>query len=280
MLTPFGEFVAVPPGDFLMGNDHPFLAYGGTPREEHVQTRHIHRVRITRKLGFLSTLLTCEAVASFIVSEEERFRGVILPWKQYADPDGVYATSDSIFHPPGEAHLDVGLADYLTNPANGKQPAVGLSHDEALAFCEFASSVVGARVRLPTEAEWEYACKAGTTSLYYFGDNTKDVPSHAWCCVNSGLNAHPVGAYPPNPWGLYDMIGNAWEWCADRYAKEYYQVSPVDDPHCTDESKGEFVVRGSGSLNKAETCRSAHRFGLKPGTRSRFLGLRPVVEMT
>ena len=176
--------------------------------------------------------------------------------------------------------MDVGLSDYLTNPSNAKQPAVGLSHDDALAFCEFASSAIGATVRLPTEAEWEYACRAGTTSLYYFGDDTREVPAHAWCCVNSGLNAHPVGAYRPNPWGLYDMIGNAWEWCADRYSKEYYQISPVEDPLCVDASKEEFVLRGSGFLNKAETCRSSHRFGLKPGTRSRFLGLRPVVEFT
>jgi formylglycine-generating enzyme required for sulfatase activity len=279
MRTLFGEFLPVPRGEFLMGNDRSFLGYGGAPREEHVQARNVHRVKITRGLLFLSTPLTCGAVAGFVESCPDRFAGATFPWKRYRDPAGSYAQGDAIDHPPGEAAVDVALADYLRDPANVSMPAVGLDHADAIAFCAHASVVLGLKVRLPTEAEWEYACRAGTRTLYYFGDDTRAVPSHAWCCVNSGLDAHPVGAFPPNPWGLRDIVGNVWEWCSDNYSKGYYAESPTEDPRCEDITCGERVVRGGGALNKAETCRSSHRFGLKPSTRSRFLGIRPVVEI-
>lgn len=84
--------------------------------------------------------------------------------------------------------------------------------------------------RLPTEAEWEYACRADTTTLYYFGDEVEQLPVYAWLHKNSDHRSHPVGQLEPNTWGLYDMLGNVWEWCQDAYDRDYYRDSPPLDP--------------------------------------------------
>jgi formylglycine-generating enzyme required for sulfatase activity len=175
--------------------------------------------------------------------------------------------------------LDESTHRYWRDSANALLPATGLSWDDAQLICEAMSKELAMRVRLPTEAEWEYACRAGTTTVYNFGSQTSDATDNAWCCVNSGLGPKDVKGFRPNQWGLYDIVGNVWEWCQDRYSTTYYERSPVDDPLCDDSTIVERVIRGGSSMNKAETCRSSHRFGLKPTLRDRFLGVRPVIEL-
>jgi formylglycine-generating enzyme required for sulfatase activity len=118
--------------------------------------------------------------------------------------------------------------------------------------------------RLPTEAEWEYACRAGSTARYAFGDDARALDAHAWYGGNAGKETHPVARRKPNAWGLYDMYGNVAEWCNDRYAKDYYAKSPADDPHGPAEGK-EFVLRGGAWSSSAESCRSAFRAAEEPG---------------
>ena len=118
--------------------------------------------------------------------------------------------------------------------------------------------------RLPTEAEWEYACRAGTTTSLFFGNQQSKLKRYAWCKENSGGKPRPVGQKLPNTWGLYDMYGNVWEWCNDFYKVDYYQESPKEDPKGpkTGESK---VVRGGAWNSNAETCRSSYRYNENPG---------------
>jgi formylglycine-generating enzyme required for sulfatase activity len=118
--------------------------------------------------------------------------------------------------------------------------------------------------RLPTEAEWEYACRAGTTTAYFFGNDPSKLDDYAWFEKNSGGKPQPVGQKPPNAWGLYDMHGNIWEWCNDFYQVDYYQQSPKENPSGPKAGDTK-VVRGGAWKFSAETCRSGYRYNENPG---------------
>jgi formylglycine-generating enzyme required for sulfatase activity len=126
--------------------------------------------------------------------------------------------------------------------------------------CDFTAN----GYRLPTEAEWEYACRAGTTTAYSFGDDVSKLKAYAWFEDNSGGKPRPVGQKAANPWGLYDMHGNVWEWCNDFYKVDYYQEGPKENPRGpqTGEAK---VLRGGAWKFSAETCRSGYRYNENPG---------------
>ena len=118
--------------------------------------------------------------------------------------------------------------------------------------------------RLPTEAEWEYACRAGTSSAFFFGDSPAKLGEYAWFDKNSAGRPHPVGQKRPNPWGLYDICGDVWEWCNDFYKVDYYQEAPPQDPRGP--SVGETkVVRGGAWRFGPETSRSSYRYNENPG---------------
>jgi len=109
-------------------------------------------------------------------------------------------------------------------------PVDNVSCADALKFCEDLAEKTGRDVRLPTEAEWEYACRAGTETPWFFGSDQSQIGDYAWFKDNAGGKSHPVGQKKPNPWGLYDICGNVCERIADTYAKDYYAKSPKEDP--------------------------------------------------
>ena len=150
------------------------------------------------------------------------------------------------------------------NPSNfkgGSLPVETVSWDDAQIFIQKLNQLSGKKLyRLPTEAEWEYACRAGTTSEYYFGDDASQLGEYAWFGGNSGQTTHPVGQKKPNEWGLYDMAGNVWEWTDSWY----------------DSSRSGRVFRGGCWDNGSGLCRSAYRFSYDPGNRYDFIGFRLV----
>jgi formylglycine-generating enzyme required for sulfatase activity len=129
--------------------------------------------------------------------------------------------------------------------------------------------------RLPTEAEWEYACRAGSTTRFCFGDFDNDLGDYAWYGGNSGNQTHPVGKKKPNAWALYDMHGNVWEWCGDWYGRRYYAESDGKNP--LGPSSGEYrVLRGGMWILGPDDCRSACRVGLSPSVANIYRGFRVV----
>jgi formylglycine-generating enzyme required for sulfatase activity len=159
-------------------------------------------------------------------------------------------------------------------------PVESVSWNDAVAFCDKLNelergSLGGAIYRLPTEAEWEYACRGGTTTRYSFVDNVANLGDFAWYDGNSGETTHPVGQKRPNAFNLLDMHGNVLEWCQDGYKNVYYQESPAADPPGPFGLSGR-VIRGGSGLSILHAARSAFRDRYTPGLRSHFLGFRLV----
>ena len=161
-----------------------------------------------------------------------------------------------------------------------EHPVVNVSWNDAVAFCKWLSRKKGKTYRLPTEAEWEYACRAGTTTRYYTGDDPKTLAKAANVADATAKAKSPnrkftmpVGQFKPNAFGLYDMHGNAWQWCADRYADDYYGKSPADDP--TGPDVGDARVHRGGSWGDSPVvARSAVRVRTPPDFRIYFTGFR------
>jgi len=197
------------------------------------------------------------------------------------------------------------------NPAyfrgeSGRLPVEQVSWYEAIEFCNRLSTIMGrepcyamsdvvregraivdARVqpldadgfRLPTEAEWEYACRAGTQTMGFFGSEPGELSRFAWCDQNSGGRTHEVGLRKPNPWGLYDMYGNVWEWCFDWYAADFDDESPLIDPAGPERppKDGFRVVRGSSvTEQEGNHMRSSLRQAWKPLMKKMTGGFRIV----
>ncbi len=171
-----------------------------------------------------------------------------------------------------------------------EHPVVNVSWNDAVAFCKWLSRKEGKTYRLPTEAEWEYACRAGTTTRYYNGDdpealvkvgNVADATLKAklpyWKYTIQAADGHaftaPVASFLPNTFGLYDMHGNAWQWCADWYGSDYYAVSSSDDPNGPSWGDSRVLRGGSWDSGPIDT-RSANRFWLAPGYRFDYTGFR------
>ncbi len=174
------------------------------------------------------------------------------------------------------------------NPSDFKgddRPVESVSWHDVQTFIEKLNEKEGTDVyRLPTEAEWEYAARAGTRTTYHFGDDDSQLGKYAWYWENAGRETHPVGKKEPNAWGLYDMYGNVWEWVSDWYEKyptitaEATEATAVVDP-VGPVSGSNRVIRGGGWGHDARSCRSAFRTCWLPGSANRDFGFRLLREV-
>lgn len=160
-------------------------------------------------------------------------------------------------------------------------PAVYVTWDDADEFCRTLGHQEGKTYRLPTEAQWEYACRAGTATTFSFGDSDSALAEHAWFEKNVWLvgleRAQRVRGKRPNAFGLYDMHGNVWEWCRDWYDPHYYAAGPNTDP-AGPAAGAKRVIRGGGWGDNAQDCRSASRDGIAPLERFSDRGFRIVLS--
>ena len=158
-----------------------------------------------------------------------------------------------------------------------QHPVETVSWPDAVEFCKKLSQTTGMSVHLPTEAQWECACRAGSTTRFSYGDDDRKLGDYAWYVKNSGAKSHPVGQKKPNDFGLYDMHGNTSEWCSDWYAESYADTNTADPAGpATGKTR---VLRGGMWLNDPPVCRSARRSSYGPGARGYVFGFRVVVDL-
>ena len=218
------EMVLIPAGEFIMGDD------GGEDDE-----KPAHRVR----------------VGAFYVDKYE------VTQKAYEQLMGRNPAKSKGPDKPVEQVSWLGAVKYC----NMRSLREGLTpcYDPQTLRCDFNAD----GYRLPTEAEWEYACRAGTAAKYSFGHDPRKLAKHAWFKGNANKSPHPVGQKAPNPWGLRDMHGNVWEWCHDFYSEDY-KGSGTQDPRGPTAGE-ERVLRGGSWGSGAESCRSSARYSEAPG---------------
>jgi formylglycine-generating enzyme required for sulfatase activity len=166
-----------------------------------------------------------------------------------------------------------------TNPSHFKGrdlPVEMVDWDDAQKFCRKAGEKTRLTVRLPTEAEWEHACRAGTRTTYYMGHSDADLDLAAWHEKNSGETTHPVGQKTPNAWGLHDMHGNVWEWVQDFYGP--YKAEAATDPDGSAQGKYR-VLRGGSWVDLPWSCRSSNRLRFYPDMRAQNIGFRVAADV-
>lgn len=162
---------------------------------------------------------------------------------------------------------------YFTGDDN--YPVESVTWDKSVEFCQKLAQRTGYQVTLPSEAQWEYAARARTTTAYSFGNSEKDLDKYAWYWANSNKTIHPVGLKLPNPWGLYDTLGNVWEWCLDDWHENY--LSAPHDGSAWLKGNSDKVVRGGGWIRSSIRCLCGFRSWYSPEDRSYDVGFRVVV---
>jgi len=170
----------------------------------------------------------------------------------------------------------MGNAPSTSQYGNGPTyPVQTISWNDCQAFIAKLATLGIGTFRLPSETEWEYACRAGSTTRFHFGDDPALLPDYAWFTSNSSNTTHPVGQKPPNAFGLYDMLGNVWEWTQDWYHSNY-DGAPTDGSAWETPSGSSRVLRGGAFYSGATNCRAASRDGYTPDGRSFNRGVRLV----
>lgn len=277
--TPNGNFVIIPKGSFIMGNGGSFFTYFGRRREEHPQAKKEHQVNIGLNLAVLETPVTISQYLEYLKWNNEKLEHIEYKTLENKPELTEYCNTDKTEHEFDIKWTNSPIHELFNKQTRLDLPMVGVTYQDCISYSNWLGNKIGYKVRLLTEAEWEYCCRATTNSTFYWGDDIKKTHEYAWSCVNSKLHTKQVKLLKPNNWSLYDMVGNIWEWCLDNYNERYYNESPINNPVYKDEVCGKYVIRGGSAFNKPETCRSTHRFGLPKITRNEYLGFRVLIEL-
>jgi sulfatase modifying factor 1 len=285
------QLVRIPAGEFWMGGNESaeelcktFASYQRKP-EEFSDEYPRHKVQITKSFFLGRHEVTVGQFGQFADATGHKTQAE-------SDGEGAWgynpATGTCSGRHPQFSWRDAGF------PQTDDHPVLNVSWYDAVEFCEWLSRKEGKRYRLPTEAEWEYACRAGTSTRYYHGDDPAGLTAVARVVHATGdkfghvdqqvhflkpgesLTAK-VGTYEPNPWGLHDMLGNVWEWTGDWYGEDYYAHSSQKDPTGPDDANVK-VRRGGGWNTFPLYARSAYRNWNTRRTRCINLGFRVVRE--
>ena len=179
-----------------------------------------------------------------------------------------------------QAQYEAVMKRNLSFSKGGNLPVERLSWQDCGEFTAKLSGATGRTYRLPTEAQWEYACRTASSSRYCLGNGFERLPQSAWYKTNAGTGSHPVGLKEPNAWGIHDMHGNVAEWCLDWYHSDYYKTSPEHDPRgpLQPEIIDLRVIRGGAWNMLAPALRSSFRYALSYQYGNRYTGLRLVAE--
>jgi formylglycine-generating enzyme required for sulfatase activity len=221
--------VWIPGGEFSMGAmDPPAVSEVGMHAA--VDARPIHRVYVDA-FWMDKFEVTWDQYRLFMFAKDEGADAVTRPTRPYV-----------------EMSFGMGIEGY---------PAISMTQHAANKYAEWLSAKTGQFYRLPTEAEWEYACRAGTTTAYSFGDDASQLKEYAWYSANSNGKYQKIGTKKPSPWGLYDMHGNAMEWTLDQYAP--YAKAPADNPWNQATAPYPHAVRGGSWMDKAAELRCGAR---------------------
>jgi formylglycine-generating enzyme required for sulfatase activity len=231
------DMVPIPGGEFLMGTSE---TEPGRKQDEGPQ----HKVTL-EPFWMMKTEVTWDLYRLFMFIEQAKDTG--------KDP-AVDAVSRPT-RPYVEMSFGMGIEGY---------PAISMTQHAASKFAQWVSAHTGHFYRLPTEAEWEYACRAGTTTAYSFGDDPARLPEFSWYAENSNGKYQKVGAKKPNPWGLHDMHGNVMEWTLDQYIPDYYSKSPPHNPWAKATEPYPHSVRGGSWNDPPEMLRCGARLGSDP----------------
>lgn len=232
---------AIPGGVFIMGDNE-------SPKDDEKPAHHVEISPF-----WMSTFeVTWDLYEPFVYKDLE----------QTIAKDGKIALEVDAVTRPTKPYLDMTFG-------MGKEghPALAMTHYNAIQFCKWLYARTGVFYRLPTEAEWEYACRAGSTTAYFFGDDATALEEYAWFAANANENTAAVGRKKPNPWGLYDIIGNVAEWTFDQYIPDYYKQradKPAKNPVAVPTELYPHSVRGGSFASQAEELRSAARMASDP----------------
>jgi formylglycine-generating enzyme required for sulfatase activity len=241
------EFVLIPPGEFLMGS---------TPEE---QTRFLEEAQVSGG-WWARSLIPFEGPQHRVQLSHPFYLGKCEVTQ--AQWEAVASDNPSKFKA-------------LQNPVDSVS---WLEIQPVLTNLNRACDVLGMKFVLPAEAQWEYACRAGTTTPWHCAANEASLHEFSWFAANSGRMTKPVGEKLPNAWGLYDMHGNVWEWCADWHSEDYYAQSPQNDPRGPTTGLKR-VARGGSKSPGAWNCRSASRGRNTPDDHRDTHGLRMACEI-